>query len=69
MKFSAFLFKKKNMPVSQYKKKLREKFGNEILQILGAAAIIRDESGKVLIVKSDNHSDVGGFPAGAIIFF
>lgn len=53
------------MSISQYLKDLREKVGNEILQIPSAAAIIRDESGKILLVKS-SHSDVWGLPAGAI---
>ena len=53
------------MPISQYLKNLREKVGNEILQIPSIAAIIRDESGKILLVKSSN-SDVWGLPAGAI---
>jgi ADP-ribose pyrophosphatase YjhB (NUDIX family) len=57
---SAFIL---NMPISQYLKNLREKVGNEILQIPSAAAIIRDENGRVLLVKSGN---VWGLPAGAI---
>ena len=65
MKFSAFLFKEENMPISQYLKNLREKVGNEILQIPSVAAIIRNESGKILLVKSFN-SEVWGLPAGAI---
>lgn len=53
------------MPISPYLKNLREKVGNEILQIPSVAAIIRDESGKILLVKSSN-SDVWGLPAGAV---
>ena len=53
------------MPISPYLKNLRGKVGNQILQIPSAAAIIRDESGKILLVKSAN-SDVWGLPAGAI---
>ena len=53
------------MPISPYLKKLREKIGNEILQIPSVAAIIRNESGEILLVKSKN-SDVWGLPAGAI---
>lgn len=53
------------MPISQYLKKLREKVGNEILQIPSAAAIVRDESGHILLVKSQS-AEVWGLPAGAI---
>ena len=53
------------MPISQYLKNLREKVGSEILQIPSVAAIIRDESGKILLVKSAN-ADVWSLPAGAI---
>ncbi|HEY0429639.1 MAG TPA: NUDIX domain-containing protein [Pyrinomonadaceae bacterium] len=53
------------MPISQYLKALREKIGNEILQIPSAAAIIRDERGHVLLVKSAS-ADCWGLPAGAI---
>ncbi len=53
------------MPISQYLKNLREKVGNEILQIPGVAAIIRSENGKILFVKSSD-SDIWGLPAGAI---
>lgn len=53
------------MPISQYLKNLREKVGNEILQIPSVAAIIRNESGEILFVKSKN-SDIWGLPAGAI---
>lgn len=53
------------MPISQYIKSLREKIGNEILQIPSVAAIIRDESERILLVKSSN-SDIWGLPAGAI---
>jgi 8-oxo-dGTP pyrophosphatase MutT (NUDIX family) len=53
------------MPVSPYLKNLREKIGNEILQIPSAAAIIRNDDGRILLVKSAN-SDFWGLPAGAI---
>ncbi len=44
---------------------MREKIGNEILQIPSVAAIIRSENGQILLVKAVN-SDVWGLPAGAI---
>ena len=53
------------MPISEYLKNLREKIGNGILQIPSAAAIIRDASGRVLLVKSAS-ANVWGLPAGAI---
>ncbi len=51
------------MPISEYIKNLREKVGNGILQIPSAAAIVRDENDKILLVKT---GDVWGLPAGAI---
>ena len=51
------------MPISQYLKDLRDKVGKGILQIPSAAAIIRDENGRILLVKS---ADVWSLPAGAI---
>ena len=51
------------MPISEYIKNLREKVGNGILQIPSAAAIVRDENDKILLVKTGN---VWGLPAGAI---
>ena len=53
------------MPISQYLKNLREKIGNEILQVPSVAAVIRDESGNILLVKAVN-SAFWGLPAGAI---
>lgn len=53
------------MPISQYLKDLREKVGSGVLQIPSAAAIVRDDRGKILLVKSSN-SNVWGLPAGAI---
>jgi 8-oxo-dGTP pyrophosphatase MutT (NUDIX family) len=54
------------MPISEYLKNLREKVGNGILQIPSAAAIIRDEGGRVLLVKSAGAGGgVWGLPAGA----
>jgi len=50
------------MPISEYLKNLRAKIGHEILQIPSAAAIIRDERGRILLVKS---AGVWGLPAGA----
>lgn len=53
------------MPISEYLKNLRAQVGTEILQIPSAAAIIRDASGRVLLVKSTG-GEVWGLPAGAI---
>lgn len=51
------------MPISPYLKSLREKIGHDVLQIPSAAAIVRDQTGKILLVKT---ADVWGLPAGAI---
>lgn len=53
------------MPISQYLKNLREKIGTGILQIPSVAAIIRDESGSILLVRNAD-GNVWGLPAGAI---
>ena len=53
------------MPISPYLKNLREKVGNEILQVPSVAAIIRNKDGQILFVKGEN-SDIWGLPAGAI---
>src|SRR5436853_643622 len=52
------------MPISQYLKSLREKVGREILQVPSVAAIVRDEIGRILLVKSGEQW--WGLPAGAI---
>lgn len=53
------------MPISEYLKNLREKIGNEIIQVPSVAAVIRDQEKKILLVKSAD-SNVWGIPAGAI---
>lgn len=53
------------MSISPYLKNLREKVGNEILQIPSVAAIIRDEQDRILLVK-DSKNGKWGLPAGAI---
>jgi len=53
------------MPISQYLKNLREKTGNDLLQIPSVAAIVRDENDRVLLVKSAG-SATWSLPAGAI---
>src|SRR5215211_2645517 len=53
------------MPIFEYRKNLRGKIGNQILQVPSAAAIIRDTDRRVLLVKSAG-ADVWGLPAGAV---
>lgn len=53
------------MPISNYFKHLRSKVGNTLLQIPGVAAVIHDETGKVLLQqRTDDNS--WSLPAGAI---
>ena len=53
------------MPISSYITGLRRRIGNTLLMVPAVAAIIHDESGRVLLMKS---SDGGAWslPAGAI---
>ncbi len=53
------------MPISSYLKNLREKVGHDILQIPSVAAIVRDENGWILFVKSAE-SETWSLSAGAI---
>lgn len=53
------------MPISDHFKYLRSKIGNTLLQIPGVAAIIHDETGRVLLQqRTDDNS--WSLPAGAI---
>ena len=53
------------MPISEHFKHLRSKIGNSLLQIPGVAAVIHDETGKILLQQCmDNNS--WSLPAGAI---
>lgn len=53
------------MAISDYLKNLRKQVGHEILQIPSVAAIIRNENGKILLVKNAEN-DVWGLVGGAI---
>ena len=53
------------MAISEYLKMLRQKIGNEILQIPSVAAVIRNSDGKFLFVKNAEDG-IWGLPAGAI---
>ena len=45
------------MPISKHFRDLRNKIGNTLLQIPGVAAVIHDETGKVLLQqRTDNNS-------------
>jgi ADP-ribose pyrophosphatase YjhB (NUDIX family) len=53
------------MPISEYLKNLRSKVGNELLLVPSVAAVIKDEEGRVLLIKrSDNRR--WSLPAGGI---
>ena len=53
------------MPISEHFRDLRNKIGNTLLQIPGVAAVIHDETGKVLLQqRTDDNS--WSLPAGAI---
>lgn len=53
------------MPISAHVKRLRELVGNELLQLPGVAAVVRDAAGRVLVHR---RADDGSWslPAGAI---
>ncbi len=53
------------MAISEHLKMLRQKIGNEILQIPSVAAVIRNSDGKILFVKNAEDG-IWGLPAGAI---
>lgn len=53
------------MAISKYFKTLREKIGTMLLQVPGVAAVIHDETGKILLQKAINNP-VWSLPAGAI---
>jgi 8-oxo-dGTP diphosphatase len=53
------------MPVAEWIRELREIIGNELIVSVGAAAIIRDEQGRILLQqRSDNGR--WGLPGGAV---
>lgn len=53
------------MPISDHFKHLRSKIGHTLLQIPGVAAVIHDETGKILLQqRTDDNS--WSLPAGAI---
>jgi 8-oxo-dGTP pyrophosphatase MutT (NUDIX family) len=53
------------MPIAAHIKRLRDFVGTELLMLPAVAAVIRDEQGRVLLIK--RHDDgTWGLPAGAI---
>jgi 8-oxo-dGTP pyrophosphatase MutT (NUDIX family) len=57
--------KKLAMPISSHLKQLRSKVGNALIQIPGVAAVVRDESGRVLLQRRTDNNQ-WSLPAGAI---
>ncbi|MDB5035940.1 MAG: hydrolase [Chlorobi bacterium] len=53
------------MPISSHLRNLRDKVGNDLLQVPSVAAIIRDAGGRVLIQRG-SESGRWSLPAGAI---
>ena len=53
------------MPISDHFKYLRNKIGNTLLQIPGVAAVIHDETGKILL-QQPTDDNCWSLPAGAI---
>lgn len=53
------------MPISPHVRALREHIGTELLLLPSAAALVRDDDGRLLLVR---HADLGvwGLPGGAI---
>lgn len=49
-----------------YLKTLRDAVGSRLLPVASAAACIRDEDGRILLLKRSDGDDLWGFPGGAI---
>lgn len=43
------------MPISPYIRRLREKIGHDLLHLVGVSAVVRNDRGEVLLVKSADH--------------
>jgi len=52
------------VPISDYTRELRERVGTRLLLLPGVAAVIRDESGRVLMLKTPG--GVWTLPAGQV---
>ena len=53
------------MPISEYIKGLREKIGHDLVLNPGVAALIHDESGRVLLQRR-SYDGLWSLPAGAV---
>ncbi len=53
------------MPMSDYMRSLRAKVGSQLLEVPAVSVIVRDEAGRVLLVRHSN-GDVWVTPGGAI---
>ena len=54
------------MGATGYRGRLRECVGHDLLLIPAAAACIRDEEGRILLLRRSDGEDLWGFPGGAI---
>lgn len=53
------------MPMSEYYRELRGKTGNGLLMMPSVAAIVRDEQGRILLIRKKDET-LWGLPAGAV---
>ena len=53
------------MPMSEYMRKIRSKVGHQLLEIPGVSVAIRDEQGRVLLVRHEN-DNAWVTPGGAV---
>ena len=54
------------MGMSAYMAKLREGVGNTLLLVPAAVACIRDEEGRILLLRRSDGENLWGFPGGAM---
>jgi len=54
------------MGATGYLARLRECVGHDLLLVPSAAACIRDEKGRILLLRRSDGADLWGFPGGAI---
>ncbi|MBW4085824.1 NUDIX domain-containing protein [Paenibacillus sp. S150] len=53
------------MPISEYYRGIREKLGSEVLMVPSVAGVIRNEEGRILLLRKGGEQ-LWGLPAGAI---